>query len=125
MSATGQGGVTVIAGRNHATLNPITLDPGSSLVFNHNTGRRAFSVIVTSGDPLSYGQILTSADNITIAQVTENQIQVSYSGGRGTINIFVSCRWEEPTPELDLVRFPGNEQENIPGDPRISIVGLL
>lgn len=104
MSATGQGGVTIITGRNHSTLFPVSIPSGSELVFTHNVGRRAFSVIVTSGNPLgNYGQVLTGADNVFVIQPNENQIIVQYPVGVADEIVFISCRWEEPTPELDLV----------------------
>jgi hypothetical protein len=104
MSATGQGGVTIITGRNHSTLIPVAIPSGSELVFTHNVGRRAFSVIVTSGNPAeNYGQVLTSADNVFVVQPNENQIVVQYPFGASDEIVFISCRWEEPTPELDLV----------------------
>lgn len=104
MSATGEGGVTLISGRNHSTLIPVSIPSGSQLVFTHNTGRRAFSVIVTSGDENgNFGQVLTSADNMFISQPNANQIIVAYTSGRAPEIVFISCRWEEPTPELDLV----------------------
>lgn len=104
MSATGQGGVTIITGRNHSTLFPVAIPSGSELVFTHNVGRRAFSVLVTSGDPLgNFGQVLTSADNVFVIQPNVNQIVVQYPSGITAEIVFISCRWEEPTPELDLV----------------------
>lgn len=122
MSATGQGGVTLIAGRNHSTLNPVSIPSGSELVFQHNVGRRAFSVIVTSGDPSgNYGQVLTSADNVIVSQPNVNTIRVAYTYGAAPELVFISCRWEEPTPELDLVVFEGPGGSN---DPRISLVQI-
>lgn len=104
MSATGQGGVTLITGSNHSTMVPVAIPSGSQLVFAHNVGRRAFSVVVTSGDPAgNYGQVLGSADNVFVAQPDENTIVVSYPVGVAPEIVFISCRWEEPTPELDLV----------------------
>lgn len=103
MSATGQGGVSVIAGSNHATLTPVAIPSGSQLVFTHNVGRRAFSVIVTSGEAASYGQVLTSADNVFVSQPDVDTIVVAYPVGAAPELVFISCRWEEPTPELDLV----------------------
>lgn len=104
MSATGQGGVTIITGSNHATLSPVAIPSGSQLVFTHNVGRRAFSVIVTSGDVMgNFGQVLTGADNVFVTQPTANQIVVAYTSGIAPEVVFISCRWEEPTPELDLV----------------------
>lgn len=122
MSATGQGGVTVIAGRNHSTLYPVAIPSGFELVFAHNVGRRAFSVIVTSGDPSgNYGQVLTAADNVFVTQPDVNTIRVAYTIGAAPELVFISCRWEEPTPELNLVVFEGQGGSN---DPRISIVAL-
>lgn len=121
MSATGQGGVTIITGVNHASLAPVAIPSGSQLVFSHNVGRRAFSVIVTSGDPAgNYGQVLTSADNVFVTQPDVNTIVVAYPVGASDEIVFISCRWEEPTPELDLVLAPSDariEIEPIPSPP--------
>lgn len=121
MSATGQGGVTVIAGRSHSTLNPVAIPSGYELVFEHNVGRRAFSVIVTSGAPASYGQVLTSADNMLVSQPDANTIRVAYTSGVEPELVFISCRWEEPSPELDLAQF---ETAGMQNDPRISIIEI-
>lgn len=103
MSATGHGGVTLIAGSDHATLSPIAVATGEQIVFAHNVGRRAFSVLITSGDPGNYGQVLTSADGFSVAQPNVNTVMVMHDSGDTASLVFVSCRWEEPTPELDLV----------------------
>lgn len=102
MSATSYGGISLITGSNHATLAPVTLASGEQLTFNHNTGRRAFSVLVTSSD----GQVLTGNDGLFVSQPTTNSVVVANTG-RVTATIYVSVRWEEPTVELDLVT-PGS-----------------
>lgn len=102
MSATSYGGISLITGSNHATLAPVTLASGEQLTFNHNTGRRAFSVIVTSSD----GQVLTGNDGLFVSQPTTNSVVVANTG-RVSATIYVSVRWEEPTVELDLVT-PGS-----------------
>lgn len=116
MSATGQGGVSLITGSNHATFAPVTLPLNQQLVFTHNVGRRAFSVIVTSGDPAgNYGQVLNSTNSVLVTQPDENTIIVRYSGLLAPEPIvFISCRWEEPTPELDLVPVGDSRVEIVP-----------
>ena len=107
MSATGQGGITLITGVNHGSLSPITIPASNTLVFTHGVNRRAFSVLVTSGDPANYGQLLTNLVSVSQPQdgVTGryDSIVVSNDDAVNPITVFVSCRWEEPTPELDLV----------------------
>lgn len=116
MSATGQGGVTIISGTNHSTLTPIVIPAVSQLLFRHGANRRAFSVLVTSGADATYGQVLTGAEGVTISQPQVlgryDDILVTNTDPVDSITVFVSCRWEEPTPELDLVRA---------GDSRISV----
>lgn len=105
MSATGQGGITLITGVNHGSLSPITIPASSTLTFAHGVNRRAFSVLVTSGDAANYGQILTNLISISQPQVggRYDSIVVSNDDPSNPITVFVSCRWEEPTVELDLV----------------------
>lgn len=117
MSATGQGGVTLIAGQNHGELSPVALAAGDILVFTHNVGRRAYQVLVTSGDPANAGAVLTQISNVAVAQATANAISVTNNTG-APISIFVACRWEENTAELDLVLTNG---DNGTSDPRIVI----
>lgn len=117
MSATGQGGVTLIAGQNHGQLDPVGIDAGQQLVFTHNVGRFAFSVIVTSGD-LNRGQVLTGADGVSILQPDVNTLVV-LNGSESDLLVYISVRWEEPSSELDLVlagATPGSVD-----DPRIVI----
>jgi len=101
MSATGQGGVSIIAGQTHSALSPVSIPSAGTLTFTHNVGRYAFSVIVTSGGG-NYGQVLTSTNDMFVSQPDVNTIVVTNNGG-DEATVFVSCRWEEPTPELDLV----------------------
>lgn len=122
MSATGQGGVTLIAGRNHGELTPVLIaGGGGTLTFNHNVGRRAYQVIVTSGDVsppnFEYGSVFESADGIDVEQPTVNQIVVTNTS-RITAPFFIACRWEENTVELDLVLTNGNAGTS---DPRVVI----
>jgi hypothetical protein len=110
MSATGQGGVSVIAGQSHGQLSPVTIPASGFLTFTHNVGRFAFSVLVTDGGA-NYGQVLTSADDMFVTQPDANTVVVSNNSGDNK-PVFISCRWEEPTPELDLISA---------SDPRIEI----
>jgi hypothetical protein len=117
MSATGQGGVTLIAGQNHGQLSPVTIDGGNQLVFSHDVGRYAFSVLVTDGGA-NRGQLLTGADNILILQPDVNTVIVQNTGVADA-SVYISIRWEEPSSELDLVlagAAPGSVS-----DPRIVI----
>lgn len=118
MSATGQGGVTLIAGRNHGELTPVLIaGAGGTLTFNHNVGRRAYQVIVSSGDPAEYGTVFGPGDGIDVAQPTVNQIVVTNTSRIASL-LFIACRWEENTVELDLVLTNGNAGTS---DPRIVI----
>ena len=117
MSATGQGGVTLIAGQNHGELSPVALANGDILTFTHNVGRRAYQVLVTSGAPANAGAVLTQISNVLVAQPTVNAISVA-NNTLAPISIFVACRWEENTAELDLVLTNGN---NGTSDPRVVI----
>lgn len=117
MSATGQGGVTLIAGRNHGELSPVTLAAGNILTFTHNVGRRAYQVLVTSGAPANAGAVLTPISNVLVAQPNVNTITVLNST-LASISIFVACRWEENTAELDLVLTNGAAGTS---DPRVVI----
>jgi len=107
MSATGQGGITLITGVNHGALSPITIPASSTLTFTHGVNRRAFSVLVTSGAASNYGQLLTNL--VSVSQPQDggtgryDSIVVSNDDAVNPITVFVSCRWEEPTNELDLV----------------------
>lgn len=109
MSATGQGGVSLITGSNHSSLLPISIPAASTLTFSHGLDRRAFSVLVTSGAAANYGQVLTSAEGINVSQPQDgvsgryDTIVVTNTDPVDAAVVFVSCRWEEPTIELDLV----------------------
>lgn len=86
MSATGHGGVTVIAGQNYGQLSPVTIPAEGTLTFSHDLGRRAYQVIVTSGEDATYGSMLTSAEGLDVSQPTANQIVITNnatSGGGG------------------------------------------
>lgn len=119
MSATGQGGVTLIAGQSHGQLEPVALAGGDQLVFTHNVGRYAFSVIVTDGG-INRGQVLTSADGIFIVQPDVNTVIVQNTDA--TRNVYISVRWEEPSSELDLV-LSGAQAGSI-DDPRIVVESI-
>lgn len=120
MSATGQGGITLITGVNHGSLSPITIPAASTLTFAHGVNRRAFSVLVTSGAAANYGQVLANLVSISQPQdgVTGryDSIVVRNDDPVDPITVFVSCRWEEPTPELDLVAA---------GDARLTITQIV
>lgn len=117
MSATGHGGVTLIAGQNYGQLSPVLIPSGSALTFTHNLGRRAYQVIVTSGAPINYGAVLTSAQSVSVSQLSANAIVVS-NNDESSLLVFIACRWEENTAELDLVLTDGN---NGSSDPRVVI----
>lgn len=117
MSATGQNGVTLIAGQNHGELSPVTIPVGNILAFTHNVGRRAYQVIVTSGDPLNAGAVLTPAAGAIVSQPNANTILVS-NGSVNPLSVFIACRWEENTVELDLVFTNGQGGTS---DPRVVI----
>lgn len=117
MSATGHGGVTVIAGQNYGQMEPVSIPSGGSLTFTHNVGRRAYQVIVTSGNPFTYGAVLTAAQDILVAQLSANQIVVT-NDSDGSALVFIACRWEENTAELDLVLSNGDAGTS---DPRVVI----
>lgn len=112
MAALGQGGVTILSGANHGQLAPISIPAGDSLVFAHGLDRRAFQVLVSSGDDANYGQLLTLP--VTQPQVDSRYDTISVQNNTtGTLLVFVACRWEENSAELSLVGA---------NDSRISIV---
>lgn len=116
MSATGYGGVTLLAGQTHDELSPVEIPAFSSLTFTHNVGRRAFQVIVTSGNVFDYGRVLTQAD-IAVSQPSENVLVVA-NNNEDTRLVFIACRWEHMSYELDLVM---SGPENSVQDSRVVI----
>jgi len=98
MSATSQGGVSVIAGANHGSLVPVSLASGATLTFTHGLGRRAYQVLVTDG---VNGRLMTNAE-MTVTQATVNAVSVQNATG-GVLTIYVAIRWENLTAELDLI----------------------
>ena len=99
MSATGQGGVSVIAGANHGQLTSVTIPSGGTLTFTHNQGRRAYQVLVTNGT----SGALVPETVCLVAQATDDAITVQ-NLDEGDQSVYVACRWENLTEELDLVR---------------------
>lgn len=97
MSATGQGGISLIVGSDRTVLSPVSLPANGILTYTHGLKRRAFSVIVTSGDPLTYGQVLTTFDGVTVSQWNTNQIVVTSMYAR---RVFIACQWEEPASDF-------------------------
>lgn len=108
MSATGQG-LSLITGINHSSLAPVTIPAAQALTFTHGLDRQAFSVIVTSGSAANYGQVLVTSDNVVVSQPADggtgrfDTIVIS-NNDASPVTVFVSCRWEESTRELDLVQ---------------------
>ncbi len=99
MSATGQGGVSLISGQSHGELDPVVIGAGEALTFTHRVGRKAYQVLVSDGTD---GYLLLN----TVATVTQpdvNTIIVTNNAGEGSIEVYISCRWENLTTELDLI----------------------
>lgn len=108
MSATGQGGISVITGSNHAQLAPVSIGSLSTLEFTHNVGRKAYQVIVTDGDS---GAILVS--EVAVSQPSANKIAVQ-NVTEGSLLVYIACRWENLTAELDLVSATDSRVEIVP-----------
>ena len=97
MSATGQGGVSLIASPNSGNTTGVAIPNGQSLKYTHNVGKKAYQVLVT--DP--NGNILNVAGGITVTQST-GVITVANSSG-GALTVFIEARWEENSAEVTLV----------------------
>lgn len=133
MSATGKGTTLIYsdqldgtaplggsAGATRPAMTPVFLNAGDTLTFSHFVGRKAWQVLITSGDDDFFGSLLWSASHVVTQTLGVRPLPDTVSiYTTKTGSVYVSIRWEENSTEVDAIPVGSPSVEIVQAPPQI------